>query len=81
MTNTIEFQNLMSNLIWLRKNAGLTKKQMAEILGIGTGSLNKIENGIYPPRLKVDVLFAVWYRFGVYPGELLTIRLDKSKHN
>lgn len=79
MTNGMEIQNLMSNLVWLRKTAGLTKKQMADVLGIGVGSLNKIEKGIYPPRLKVDVLFAVWYRFGIYPGELLTVMLDKNR--
>ena len=49
----------LHNVIWLRKHYGLTKKAMAEKLGISLWMLNKIENGELPPGLQIDVLFLI----------------------
>ena len=72
-------ENLIYNLKWLRKELNLSKKQMAKNLGIGVGSLNKMENGVYPPRLKAKVLLAVWDNFGIYPSVLLETRFDEEE--
>ena len=59
------------NVMYLRKMNNISQKEMACILGIGVGSLNKIENGILPKRLSVDVLFRIHERFGIYPSDVL----------
>ena len=63
------------NIVWLRKHYGISKKRMAELLGIGLWSLNKIEKGIIPPRLDVHILFAVSKQFGIPVSELFSIPL------
>lgn len=70
-----ELENIIYNIKWLRKHYGLSKKEMAELLNISIYSINKLEKGILPPRLKVDVIFAVWKHFGVSPTEQLKIGL------
>lgn len=62
-----EIQIFMQNVAWLRKKNGLTKKEMAEILGISVFSLNKIEKGVFPPRVSVEVVFRIYDRFRVNP--------------
>ena len=42
---------------------------MAEILGIGIKSLEKLENGILPPRLSVKIIFNIYYSFGILPKD------------
>ena len=56
---------ILSNFVWLRKKTGLSKKEMAGILQIGIGSLNKIERGVLPPRMSLDVLTHVEEHFGI----------------
>ena len=41
------------------------------MMGIGVQSLNQIERGTVPPRLTVEVLFAVQRQFGLSPSLLL----------
>lgn len=60
------------NIAGLRAHRGYSKKHMAQLLGIGVGSLNKIECGMLPPRLTVDVLFAVYGHFHIRPSVLLS---------
>ena len=43
------------NLTWLRKKHGLSKRDMARRLGIGMESLNKLEQGIIPPRQTANI--------------------------
>ena len=64
---TREVQIFMQNVTWIRKKNGLSKKEMAEILGISVFSLNKIENGILPPKASVEIIFRIYDRFGVNP--------------
>ncbi len=66
---------LSHNIKWLRKHHGISKKRMAQIMGIGIGSLNQLERGSVPQRLTVTVLFAIEDHFGIAPPELLGKRL------
>lgn len=49
-----EIDIFLKNISYLRKHNKLSKRKMAEILGIGVKSLNKIENGELPPRIGVN---------------------------
>lgn len=60
------------NVAWLRKQNGLSKKEMAKLLHIGVGSLNKIERGELPPLLRADVFFFIKLHFGLSPQTQLT---------
>ena len=62
-----ELENFMYNVVQLRKYYGISKKRMAELLGISIGSLNKIENGEFPPKLSVEVIFNIHNIFGIHP--------------
>ena len=70
-----EFEIFGYNVAWLRKRYGLSKKEMAEIMGIGVGSLTKVERGEIPPQMKVDVLVKIYRRFGITPERQLRQRL------
>lgn len=60
------------NVRWLRAKHGLSKKEMAQALGIGTGSLTMIESGIVPKRLRCTVLVNIEERFGIDSSALLS---------
>lgn len=60
----------MENVVHLRRAHGLSRRNMAEILGIGVKSLHKIERGVMPPRLRVDVLFRIQTYFNLSPAAL-----------
>ena len=74
-----EYGNFAYNVAWLRKHYGLSKKEMAEIMGIGIGSLNKVERGEMPPQMKVDVLIRIYKQFGVSPERQLRQRLGDEE--
>lgn len=78
MDTDIEIGNFLHNITWLRKQHGLSRKRMGSLLGIGTGTLRKIEEGEYPPRLGVGVLLAVYRHFGILPSELVGTRLGEQ---
>ena len=63
------------NVAWLQAHHGLSNKKMAEILNIGTATLNKIKNGEFPPRLSVDIFFYIDREFKINPYDQLTVRL------
>lgn len=50
-----QLENFVHNVVWLRKHYGISKKKMAEILGIGVASLNKIEDGFLPPKIGINI--------------------------
>ena len=66
------------NVAWLRKQHGLSKKMMAQLLGISVRSLNLIESGVVPKRLDVSVLLMIRDRFGIQPKDLFEQRLEES---
>lgn len=67
------------NVLWLRRHYGLSKKKMAEILGISLFMINKIENGQLPPTLEIDVLFRIHKAFGITMADILSIRLGSDE--
>ena len=69
--------NFTHNIALLRKQHKLSKKKMAEILHISVNSLNLLENNIIPPRISVDVVFAVWKYFGIYPTKQFSKKLEQ----
>ena len=76
-----ELNNLLYNIKWLRMQHGLSEKQMAEILGIGVGSLRKIENGALPPRLSVSIVFKVQNYFCIQPKDLFIAKFGYTKRS
>ena len=60
-----EIKIFCANVLAIRKKHALAKETMAILLGIGVGSLNKIEKGILPPRLCCDVLIRLRDVFGL----------------
>jgi len=64
-TNDEAMKYLSYNILYLRKRNKITKKEMAKILGIGITTLNKIEKGILPPKLSVEILFKIQDCFGI----------------
>lgn len=67
--------NLIHNIISLRKQYGLTKKAMAKLLGVSLYSLNRLESGIMPQRLGVDMVFRTQACFGIPIRELFGSRI------
>ena len=66
---------LFHNITTLRSHYGYSKKHMAKLLGIGIETLNKIEKGIIPPRLGIDIVFTVCKQFHIRPSMLLSQKL------
>ena len=64
------------NLCWLRKKYGYSQKTMAQLLGIGVGSLRKLEHGVIPPRLTVEFLEPLYYRFQITPSTLMCVWME-----
>lgn len=72
----LEMDNLAGNLIYLRNSNGISKRGMADIMGVGVWTLNKLELGELPPRMKVEALFRIQERFGVPVHRLLGERIE-----
>lgn len=72
-----EYDNFCHNITWLRKHHHLSKKEMAKLLGISIGSLNKIESGQIPPRMTTEVLTQANKHFGIPIHNLFGSRLGK----
>ena len=73
---TDSFAVFCKNITMLRAYYGYSKKQMAKLLGISVGSLNKIELGKIPPRRKVDVVFAVCKQFHIRPSAIFSYEIS-----
>ena len=74
-TETSDIQILLHNIAFLRKHHNLSKKEMAQLLHIGIGSLNKIESGVLPERLSAEILVHLANHFNYTTAELLSHRL------
>ncbi len=64
-----EWYNFVSMLIYLRESNGLTKEEMASMLGIGVKTLEKIEKGELPERLGANIVMAITKHFGISPSD------------
>ena len=73
-----ELEMFCYNIKEIRRHYGIPKKKMAELLGIGVGSLNQIEQGVIPSRLTVEILFAVQKQFKITPDVLLSVPIESS---
>ena len=56
---------LCQNIKILREKNKLSKKEMAKRLGMGVCTLSKLEKGILPKRLSVEMLFVIERDFGI----------------
>ena len=72
-----ELENFVYNIKWLRRQYGLSRKQMADILEIGIWSMGKLEKGEMPLRLGINVFFAVQKYFDISPSAQLSRRLGE----
>ena len=70
MKNSDNFFVFGQHIKRIRKEAGLTQKEMAHRLGISIPTLSKIESGVLPPRLSCSILFRIHQQFGIHPKEL-----------
>ena len=77
MKNSDNFLAFAEHVKRIRKEAGLSQREMAVILGIGIPTLSKIERGILPSRLSCSVLFRIHQHFGIHPKNLFA----PSLHN
>ncbi|MBQ3183691.1 MAG: helix-turn-helix transcriptional regulator [Clostridia bacterium] len=64
------------NISWLRKKNGITKKQMAALLGISVRSLSKIEKGETCRKLNLTTIFDIMCIFNISANDLFNIRLE-----
>lgn len=71
MVEDKDIEILCRNLLYLRKKRRLTQKEMAKLLGIGVGSLRRIERGELPPGVGCGMLFNAHSAFGIPPAVLL----------
>ena len=74
MTNLWQ-ENLIYNIIWLRRQSGLSKKTMARLLHIGVPTLDRIEAGQLPDHLQADILVHLADLFRVPIATLLEQKL------
>ena len=72
MTTNEEFLILCKNIKSLRERNGLSKKKMAELMGISISSLTKLEQGFMPHRIKVDIIFNLSVNFDIHPKNLFS---------
>lgn len=66
---------LCENIKFLRAKNNLTKKEMAEKLGIGVKSITQIEFGILPRSVNAITLFKIHKEFDISIENLLETRI------
>ena len=80
MRKTVETEELrcfLDNLTALRRKYGISKKKMAELLGVCVATINKIERGEFPSRVSCDVIFRAMEVFRIAPSKLFTKNLGE----
>lgn len=73
-----EILNFCKNVKFLRENNNLSKKEMAKILGIGIGSLTKLEKGEIPERMGANVIINICDYFHILPNKLFECIIKKE---
>lgn len=68
----VDTQNLCKNITALRKMHNMSKKEFAKKLGVGVGSISKLENGVTTARINSDFLYAVYFEFNILPSKLFS---------
>jgi transcriptional regulator with XRE-family HTH domain len=76
-----EIKTFLKNIIWLRKNHGISKKEMSKILHISIVTINKIESGILPLKLSANIIWRIKLHFGVSPSDQFLKELWKYEQS
>jgi len=79
MTQQEEYDIVCENIRYLRKKYGLSRTAMARRLHITVRTLDLLEAGIFPDRIRIGIFFHVWQAFDVPPTMMLTCRLEQIK--
>lgn len=58
------------NIKKLRKENGLSQKEMAQKLDISVKSLSTLEKGTIPSRLSVSIIIKIYKIFGIKPAQM-----------
>ncbi|MGM9608231.1 MAG: helix-turn-helix domain-containing protein [Oscillospiraceae bacterium] len=75
-------QNLLqfcANIRYLRRRYRLSKKKMAQIMGVGVNTVTALENNIVPPRLGSSVLIRAGEYFHIRTCELFC-PMEEEEH-
>jgi len=70
-----QVSNFLYSIRWLRGHFGISKKRMAQPLGISVRSLNSLESGIIPYRVETELIFRLHGEFRYPMGSLFAVRL------
>lgn len=73
------------NITYLRALYGYSKTEMARLLGISRYTLSKLEQGIIPKKLNIDIFYNIYDVFHILPDRIIcadiqaeTLNVDKS---
>lgn len=70
-----ELSIFCENIKTLRKREGLSKKEMAEKLGIGIKNLTLLERGVVSKRLGANILINIQRNFHISPNKMFSTTL------
>ncbi len=62
----------VKNIIWLRKHYRISKKRMADLLGIDTATLTKIERNELPDEVTVEIFIKAEKFFRIPINDLIS---------
>ncbi len=76
MTTEQEILFFCKNIKYLREKHDLEKQEMADICGVDIPSLEKIEKGILPDLISIDIVINLYRHFNISPEKFFA-PLDK----
>ena len=76
MTIEDEYQIVCHNIRVLRKTNGLSRTAMARRIHVSLKTLDSLEGGIFPDRIRIGFFFHVEQAFGIPPQKMLMVRLE-----
>ena len=71
-------RNFCRNVLYLRHLHGLTRKEMAQIIGIGTSKLVRIEQEKFPLRISAGMLCRLCDHFDLSADTVLKEELSRK---
>lgn len=82
MNEKTELSVFCKNIKMLREKENLSRVYMAKLLGISVISLIMIEKGILPKRVSCNILFNIYYYFGIVPKDMFCKinYIDETEH-
>lgn len=80
MSNDLAISIFLDNIMFLRKENGISLKKMAQIMKISVNTLRKIESGVLPKRLNAEVLLLLSDYFDISIDGLF-IPVEASKQS